>query len=87
MVHGCPIVTTDCASMPEVCGDAALYGPASEPDVWLARIKALLDDTSLRENLRARGRRRYPLFSWKDGADAYLSLAEALSPAFDPHRP
>ncbi|KAJ8622557.1 hypothetical protein MRB53_031086 [Persea americana] len=60
MVHGAPIVTSDCASMPEVCGEAALYAPADGPAVWLERIKRLAADPELRETLRARGRARYP---------------------------
>ncbi|WP_368669944.1 glycosyltransferase [Beijerinckia sp. L45] len=41
MMHGCPIITADCASMPEVCGDAALYAPADDFALWLDRIAAL----------------------------------------------
>ena len=80
MVHGAPIVASDCASMPEVAGDAALYAPADDPAVWLAQITRLTQDATLREELRVKGRARYPRFSWRDGARAYLDLALALSP-------
>ncbi len=80
MVHGCPIVTSDCASMPEVCGDAALYAPADDFTIWLERIAALQADATLRDDLRAKGRRRYPGFSWVAGAKFYLDRAVALSP-------
>lgn len=81
MVHGAPIVTSDCASMPEVCGDAALYAPADAPAVWLERIGRLAADPGLREDLRRRGLARYPRFSWSAGAARYLTLAQQLSPA------
>ena len=44
MVHGAPIVSSDCASMPEVCGHAALYAPTDAPEVWLAQISRLAAD-------------------------------------------
>jgi len=80
MVHGAPIVASDCASMPEVCGDAALYAPADDPGAWLGQIARLAQDESLRAALRAKGTARYPRFSWREGARAYLELALALSP-------
>lgn len=79
MVHGCPIITSDCASMPEVCGDAALYAPVDDFGSWLAMITALRDDPALSDALRDKGRHRYPQFSWDEGARRYLDLASALS--------
>ncbi len=81
MVHGAPVLAADGASMPEVCGDAALYAPAGDAAAWLAGITRLAGDAALREQLRAKGRARYPAFSWAAGADAYLDLALDLSPA------
>ncbi len=86
MVHGCPVVAADCASMPEVCGDAALYAPPDDGAAWLARIAALAENADLRADLRARGFRRYPLFSWARHADSYVALALALSPEPAPAR-
>ena len=80
MVHGAPILAADRASMPEVCGDAALYAAADQPGEWLAQITRLASDPMLRERLRRRGRERYRLFSWADGAVRYLALAKQLSP-------
>lgn len=79
MVHGAPVVTADCASMPDVCGDAALYAPPDAPSAWLEQIERLARDPALRDTLRRRGRARYPRFSWTNGARAYLALAQSLS--------
>ena len=79
MVHGAPIVASDCASMPEVASDAALYAPPDDPAAWLAQITRLSQDAGLRADLRARGRARFPRFSWHEGARAYLEFALALS--------
>ena len=81
MVHGAPIITADGASMPEVCGGAALYAPVDDPARWLAGIARLADDATLRAELRAGGRARYPLFSWDAAGGAYLDLALDLSAA------
>ena len=35
MAIGCPVVVSDTASMPEVCGDAALYASPYNPEEWL----------------------------------------------------
>jgi Glycosyltransferase len=81
MVHGAPIVTSDCASMPEVCADAALYAPPDDPARWLEQIGRLAKDPSLRETLKQRGAARFPRFSWRTSARSYLDLALALSTA------
>ena len=79
MVHGAPILASDCASMPEVCGDAALFARPDDPSVWLRQIERLAADPMLRDDLRMRGLARYPAFSWATGAQAYLDLATELS--------
>ena len=80
MVHGAPIIASDCASMPDVCGDAALYAPANDPVIWLEQIKRLAGSPSLQAGLRAKGAVRCLRFSWRSSADAYLALALSLSP-------
>ena len=35
MALGCPVVASDRASMPEICGDAALYAPPTDADAFL----------------------------------------------------
>jgi glycosyltransferase involved in cell wall biosynthesis len=81
MVHQCPIVASDSASMPEVCGDAALYASPHDPNAWLTQIARLHKDTALRNELIANGNVRLPLFSWRKSALAYLELALG-GPAF-----
>ena len=81
MVHGAPIITSSCASMPEVCGDAALYAPPNEPAAWLAQIARLAEDSALRATLRAKGGARVKRFSWHDSALMYLDLARSLAPS------
>lgn len=80
MVHGAPVIASDCASMPEVGGDAVLYAPPDDPAMWLTQIERIAADPGLRDTLRARGKARFPRFSWHDGARRYLDIASSLSP-------
>ena len=78
MVLGCPVVASDRASIPEVCGDAALYAPALDPAAWRERFLALRDDPELRREMIRRGRLRARAFSWRASAETYLrAMAEA----------
>ncbi len=79
MALGCPVISSDRASMPEVCGDAALFAPPDDPGAWLAHVKALKDSATLRDDLRGRGRRQAATFSWAATADGYLKLFDEAS--------
>jgi glycosyltransferase involved in cell wall biosynthesis len=74
MARGCPIVSTDRASLPEVCGDAALYASPTDPAAWLFQFNRLKDDPNLRNELSAKGRVRAHRFSWRRSAERYLQL-------------
>jgi glycosyltransferase involved in cell wall biosynthesis len=73
MAIGCPVVASDRASMPEVCGDAALYAAPDAPDAWLSALVRLGRDHELRSTLVQRGRRRAGLYRWADTASRYLA--------------
>lgn len=72
MALGCPVVAAEQASLPEICGDAALLASASDPHAWLACILRLRDDRALRHCLVKRGRQRATAYSWTDTAQRYL---------------
>lgn len=78
MALGCPVVTSDRASMPEICGDAALYASPEDADAWLDRFMELHRSPGLRRQMIARGRARAESFRWKHTAGCYLrAMAEA----------
>jgi glycosyltransferase involved in cell wall biosynthesis len=74
MARGCPVVSSDRASMPEVCGDAALMAPPDNPAAWVHHVRALANSSDLRHDLVGRGRKQVQLFSWVDTAAGYLEL-------------
>ncbi len=78
MALGCPVVSSDRASMPEVCGDAALMAAPDDPAAWMGHFRALAASPALGERLAGMGREQVRKFSWVNTADGYLDLmAEA----------
>ena len=76
---GTPVVVSNAASLPEVCGDAALYVDRYETAAeWSAALRRIVDDAPLRAWLRDRGLTRAATFSWERTADETLAaLREA----------
>jgi glycosyltransferase involved in cell wall biosynthesis len=74
MALGCPVVATDQASVPEVCGDAVLFAAPDDREAWLKQILRLRRSEALREALIAKGRSRAKVFSWRKSAEQYLEL-------------
>jgi glycosyltransferase involved in cell wall biosynthesis len=81
MALGCPVIVSDRSSLPEVCGDAAIYASPFEPDRWISAFLKLRQQPGLREQLIAKGLARAPLFSWHQSASIYLDLMARLDKA------
>lgn len=63
MTFGCPVITSNVSSLPEVCGEAALYvDPYDVNDIRKA-ISRLLDDVVLQLQLIEEGYKQAQLFS------------------------
>ena len=78
MAAGAPVLSSNAASLPEVCGDAALYfNPASAEE--LASLMAqVARDASLHARLAEQGRRRARQFSYQQSARRILELYRTL---------
>ncbi|MEQ8814803.1 MAG: glycosyltransferase family 1 protein [Thalassobaculum sp.] len=78
MALGCPVIASDRASIPEVCGDAARLVDPDDPADMAAAIDRLAADDPARDDLIARGHARAGLFTWRAAAErlaATLGLA------------
>jgi glycosyltransferase involved in cell wall biosynthesis len=64
MASGTPVITSNLSSLPEVVGDAALLIDPYDADAIADAMRRVLLDSDLREDLRHRGLRRVPEFSW-----------------------
>ena len=66
MALGCPTIVSNISSLPEVCGDAALYiDPYSVVSIKDA-IEKLINNSSLRAQLSLAGKERAKLFSFNN---------------------
>lgn len=74
MKSGCPVITSNAGSLPEVVGEAALQiDPNSIQDLAKA-MKKLYDNEELRLELAVKGLKRSELFNWHKSAQAILKL-------------
>lgn len=68
MSLGCPVVAARSSSIPEICGDAALYfDPLDISDISRA-LELILTEDSLRKTLIQRGAKRVGMFTWESAA-------------------
>jgi glycosyltransferase involved in cell wall biosynthesis len=80
MACGCPALVSNAASLPEVCGDAALYFDPHSPDDLAAKLVMLIEDSALRDSLHSKGLARAKGFTWENTArDTLSALNTALS--------
>ena len=69
MACGIPVVTSNCTSLPEVVGDAAVLIDNPQDTCELTHaMEQLLTDPTLREDMKAKGLERATLFSWTSTA-------------------
>lgn len=80
MAAACPVLVSNVASLPEVCGEGALYcDPHSSRDI-ADKMLALVQDPALRSRLRQLGRERARQFTWDRAAmQTATVLEEALA--------
>jgi glycosyltransferase involved in cell wall biosynthesis len=74
---GCPVLAARAGSLPEVCGDAALWFDPAQPATLATALARLLDEPDLAATLRARGAVQAQRYTWPIGARALLRHLEA----------
>jgi len=62
---GCPVVASNVASIPEVCGDAAEYFNPYRISEISEKIKIVMNNLQLRQSMIKRGHERAKIFSWE----------------------
>ena len=80
---GCPVVSSDATSLPEVAGGAALLFEAGSAEALAARLTEVLGGGAVRAALRAAGLARAADFSWARAAqqtvESYRRAAASLA--------
>ncbi|WP_447984315.1 glycosyltransferase family 4 protein [Nitrospira sp. Nam74] len=74
MACGCPVVSSNASSLPEVVGSAGLLRDPSDVDGFAEDITLVLSDASRRRQLRDQGISRAAQFSWERTARELVAL-------------
>ncbi|BBZ26742.1 group 1 glycosyl transferase [Mycolicibacterium madagascariense] len=75
---GCPVITSDAASIPEVAGDGALYFNPSDLDELLRQVELLEHTPGERVRLVEQGRINAERFDWQKSADLVVELLRGV---------
>lgn len=75
---GCPVLASHAASIPEVCGDAALYFDPHNADELAALLMRMNNDSVLRAELAMKGYKRAEQFSWETAASQVVAACRGV---------
>ncbi len=84
MASGCPVVSSNRTSLPEVVGKAGLLVDPDDHLEAASAIHRLLTDSKLRQQLMKAGKHRAEKFSWRRTAQRYHSIYTAIANGLDP---
>jgi alpha-1,3-rhamnosyl/mannosyltransferase len=79
MALGIPVITSNTSALPEVAGDAALFADPNSTDDIAENMKLILENLSLAEDLRRRGRERARKFKWETTCAELVSACTSLT--------
>ncbi len=78
MTLGCPVVTSNTSSLPEVAGEAALMVDPTSVEELAAALWQIIDDRPRRQSLIEQGHQQAAQFSWQRTSKATLSAYRSL---------
>ena len=74
MLNECPVISSDAASLPEVCGDAAVYFDPANAMELASKITGILTDKALKQDMVSKGKNRIKRFTWEQSVRKHLEL-------------
>ena len=86
MAHGCPVLAARAASIPEVCGDAALYFDPHDAADLARTLQRVLHEPGLREDLLTRAPSRLDRYNWRANARILIDHLQRRLPGAVTHR-
>ncbi|MDH3267242.1 MAG: glycosyltransferase family 4 protein [Ignavibacteria bacterium] len=78
MACGCPVIVSNNACVPEVCGEAAMYVDPYNTDSISDAIVKLIEDNDLRTKLIERSLKRVKRFRWEYSAQEHIRVFENI---------
>lgn len=76
MACGCPVICSNAASLPEVCGDAAIYCFPNDIQEITRQMKHLVSEPSLRTEMQVKGLIQASKFTWRNAAEKTWKVIE-----------
>ncbi len=87
MACGCPVITSDSSSLPEIVGESAIKVSPHNIEGLAETLEGILTNRQLRESLIAKGIGQAAKFSWEQTAEktlqVYKEVEESLSCSFE----
>lgn len=84
MACGCPIVSSDSSSLPEVAGNAAVYCQPTDVDSIAQKICEVAGNEELRQSLVCIGMERVKNFTYKNSANKVIEICNEVLESFRP---
>ncbi|NOZ71514.1 MAG: glycosyltransferase family 4 protein [Chloroflexi bacterium] len=78
MACGTPAITSQCSSLPEVAGDAALLIDPQQPDMLATAMRDILASPERQQTMRTAGLKQTAPFRWEHTAAATAQLYQQL---------
>ena len=78
MACGCPVISSNTSSMPEVIGEEGILVSPKDKAAWVRIIKELLSNPNLRRKYIKYSLRQAKKFSWKKCAEETLKVYEEI---------
>lgn len=78
MQSGCPVITSNTSSLPEVVGEGAITIDPNDESALADAMIEVLEDRDLSHNLIKKGFNQSKKFSWKLSADRFLDIIKSL---------
>lgn len=77
MSCGCPVISSNSASLPEACGDAALYFNPNNINELSQQISQVLENENLRKEYIAKGLKQVEHFTWEKTVQNLISIIDS----------
>lgn len=74
MSCGCPVVCAKTPALEEIAGDAALFADPMNSDAIASKLKVVIENSQLKEELVAKGYQNIQRFSWEKCADETMGV-------------
>jgi glycosyltransferase involved in cell wall biosynthesis len=74
MYCGCPVIASSRTSIPEACGDAAMYCDATSAEDIAEKISLMMNNSALRQQYREKGIAHAREYRWDYSAQRLLDV-------------